>query len=430
MLIGSASKISTLSDSTPNGSSNKLHSQEHKQNIEKLIATLERYGASPISCEQKEILLSRNLANSGGVKPERFISPCFNRDMLLRSDYEFKDLKSGVGYKADAIKTELITNILNEKIGEKSISFDVPTVKFLDMEVVPLSSVEYKDGVPFLLSLETKHCDIVGGLGGNYPLAEYLSDDGVSCKVMRQGEYVGHFNVWKDSNGDFTIGTMAIKREEVRSEVLRHILDEFSVKLLMQNEGAKSILMGLGGQNLSIFHSAEFSESGVGYQALGRVRHADDIMSHAEDVKLVEDITGLSIFGGIDIKNQDNIGMAPDERPDMKNCLVFMNHGLIPAVAENGKSLHNKFNDSMLALRSKIDRAGTWEREKLQGEQRNKNFYEKFKADLEKDGVSGVRLERSQHQDIIVSADQPFHQSTEKNGRHVLKIRVTNDRSL
>jgi hypothetical protein len=316
---------------------------------------------------------------------------------------------------------------LNEKIGEKTISFNVPTVKFLEMEIEALTNDEYKSGIPFLLSLETKHCDIIGGFGGNYPLAEYLSDDGISCKIMQQGKYVGHFNVWKVSTGDFTIGTLAIKREDVRSEILRQILDDFSAKLLTQNESSKSVLMGLGGQNFSILYPAEFSDCGPGYQALGNIRHADDIGSHAADVKTIEAITGLSIFGGIDIKNQEKIGMTPDERPDMKNCLVLMNHDLINTVTENGQSLHDKFNNSMLALKSKTNRADSWNREKLVGEQRNKNFYEKVKAELEKNGVSGIQLERSQHQDIIVSADQPFPQSTEKNGRHVIKIRVKNE---
>jgi len=357
---------------------------------------------------------------------------CYDPQTLAKGEYTFNDLKTDTVYTIDPIKTATLTNILNSKTGEKSVSFSIPPTAFHDMRIDPLTSADYKAGLPFLLSCETRHCDFVGGFGGNYPLAEYLSPDGISCTITRGGDYVGHINVWKDAEGNLLLGTLAVRQDEVKSSVLRQTLELFAKGLLETNDDTHSVLLGMGGQNLSVLYPGLFTPGGDGHFPLGRVRHGDNIIEHlpVETTKL-ESLTQMKVHGQVNIRDQDTLGMNPDNRLDMKNALVFMDAQKAEAVDIQAGALLADLHSKGAYREQKESRTVMWQHIQHRGETSRLEKFAIIENRLRQQGITDVRLEQSKGQDLTISTERkpeslPYRVLDSKvNGdRFVTKLRV------
>jgi len=224
----------------------------------------------------------------------------------------------------------MLAEVITMQKGDKNISFECGAVSSGNLTTAPLITEDYRQGVPFLLSCKTRHCDFPGAAGGNYSLAEYLSNDGVSIKINdKHNRYIGHFNVWKTGFGDFCIGTIAMRNNSHNSDYspknLKQLLLNQAINLLENNHGAQIVLIGMGGHNMKNIFPDSFNQGGKGYEVLGRLRHAEYHSFKEKDVKILEKVTGMTVYNKeMTINNQDAIGMQGDQRKDFKNALVIL----------------------------------------------------------------------------------------------------------
>ncbi|MDR6352581.1 hypothetical protein [Pantoea sp. SORGH_AS_0659] len=343
--------------------------QKSIENIDRIIEILRVNGLAIPDC----------IANKLKYSPEvdanhkfRFVSDsnCYNINKLRNGDYKFTDRKDGTVYTISMHKTDIIIEILKSQSITKSYDFKIPEkTEFHNMIISRLSTDEYAGGLPFLLSCETGHCDFIGGVGANYPLAEYLSGEGVSCKVETRYHdsysYSGHFNLWKTADKNIVIGTIAIKREEVKSIVFRQLIEKFSVALLNENPDVSNVLLGMGGQNLNtLFPNTFNSPSSSNFKALGECRYAENIHDEyiSDHLKTITDITKLEAYGKVELNDQERIGMLPDQRPDMKNALVFMDRSAMREVEKKERELLKKIIRDYQPIEEKLSRSSFWKK--------------------------------------------------------------------
>lgn len=408
------------------------HPHDSIKNINKLIGILERNDIM-LSDVQRENILSTKINPLEDNRADNLHSICFDHNKLLNGDYYFEDKRSHIKYTVDINKTLIITDVLVAAKGEKKTNYSIKSAEFDTIKIEPLTADEYKIGLPFLLSCKTEHCDIIGGFGANYPLAEYLSDDGISCKITDSTDYVGHINVWQDSSNNLILGTLAVQRDHVKSKVLNQLLRVFSKQLLEDNPKIESILLGMGGQNLSILYPNSFSPDTNGYELLGRIRHQIDIQQkYPDEVKSLQEITRLGVYGQIEINDQQRIGMEPNDRLDMKNLMSFMDREEAKKIEYSSKALLAELKSQRMFYERKIDRGNKWEKIKDNGVAHRQSHFNSICKQMEKDGITDIRLERSQGQDIIISSVNaleklPYRIFEQKkiDGRFFIKIRVT-----
>ncbi|MGY2187387.1 hypothetical protein [Pseudomonas sp. SDO5591_S426] len=412
------------------------HNNESIANIKHLVETLHANGITTTKFELDILLAKETFTLPDRTFDPTSINSCCNFEKLHRGEYTFTDLRTNITYTIDPIKTSALMSVLNDQLAEKSVSFSVSAVSFHDMQIEPLTTSDYKSGLPFLLSCETRHCDFIGGFGGNYPLAEYLSPDGISCKITRAAEYVGHVNAWKDNEGNILLGTLAMKQEEVKTNVLRQTLELFSKSLLENNPDTHKILLGMGGQNLSILFSDHFIPGGEGHSPLGKIRHEDDIIQHAPiEVKKLELLTGMDVYGQVNINNQDSIGMSPNNRLDMKNAVIFMDDEKAKTVDAKASALLEEIQTKGAYREQKNSRTTTWQEIQHRGDSHRLEKFHDIKNHLLQLGITDVRLERSQGQDLTISTPQkpqnlpyPVLDGKQIDDRFFTKVRVGGQR--
>jgi len=295
-----------------------------KENMMRDIATLEKNGIN-INENLKQLLSSGTLMK---VNPAKLTNI---QDIITPGEeYIFEDLITGNKTTVDVARCIMLAEEITLQKGAKNVNFECGAVSSGNLTTSPLTAENYQQGVPFLLSCKTKHCDFPGAVGGNYPLAEYLSHDGISVKINEEhNNYVGHFNVWKLDSGDFCIGTVAMKNDSGKSyyspKNLKHLLLNQAVNLLENNQAAQKVLIGMGGHNMKNLFPDSFNQSGIGYEVLGRLRHAENPNFLQEDVEKLERITNMAVYKKeININNQDIIGMQGDQRKDFKNALIIL----------------------------------------------------------------------------------------------------------
>ncbi|GLT18236.1 hypothetical protein GCM10007938_20140 [Vibrio zhanjiangensis] len=299
--------------------------EAYKSNMQVILNTLEGNGVS----------LTNNY-----LTPKRF--PV--------SEHELKGLEDITTHHQDSVFTDLYSkeetlmdkgrflalakDITNSR-GVKTTDFELKEVTAGNLKTKPLEEQDYTKGAPFFLSCKTKHCDFPGAVGGNYPTAEYLSNQGTSVKVFnRSGDYVGHYNLWQQDTGDFCIGTIAMIDNHGISKYspkdLKHLVVAQAISLLDNNKQAKSVSIGMGGHNLKNMFPAKFEKNTEGFVALGQLRHADLNLVNQNSVNQnmvtqLEKITGYKVSKESPvITEQDRIGMSPDQRKDFKNALVVV----------------------------------------------------------------------------------------------------------
>ncbi|WP_121101000.1 hypothetical protein [Pseudomonas sp. WPR_5_2] len=385
--------------------SKTVHCRQSIFNIEQLINTLHINNIDITKAEREQLLRAevtpppQDACNSENLH--------YDTKKLIRGEYKFNDLKTDTTYIIDHDKTNTLTRILNNKHSEKTTNFSIPTATFHDMQIEPLTADDYKAGLPFLLSCKTQHCDFVGGFGGNYPLAEYLSSDGASCRILRAGEYVGHINVWKDTEGNIMLGTLAVRQDDVKSNVLHQTMEVFAKCLLEENADTNAILLGMGGQNLQILYPGTFSAGGEGYSPLGKIRHEDNILDKFRDeTQKISSITHMEVYGQVSFHDQDSIGMPPNSRLDMKNALIFMDAEKAKIVDSNASSLLENIHTQGAYREHKTNRTITWQNIQNRGEDYRREKFRSIELHLLQQGITDVRLEHSQGQDLMISTPQ------------------------
>lgn len=436
MNINPTSLSSSSLDLRPGQQSPIIHNAESITNIKNLIETLHANNITTTKPSLETLLSKETRPLHNQVSDLTTISACCNAETLQRGEYKFTDLRTDITYTVDPVKTNALMSILNDHLAEKSVSFSVPAVSFHDMQIEPLTPSDYKSGLPFLLSCETRHCDFIGGFGGNYPLAEYLSADGISCKITRAAHYVGHVNVWKDVEGNILLGTLAINQEAVKTSVLRQTLELFAKSLLESNPDSQKILLGMGGKNLSILFPNQFMDGGNGHSPLGKVRHEDNAFEKFPDeLQTLEQITGMPPYGTVNLNNQDNIGMSPNNRLDMKNAVVFMDEQKALYVDVKASELLEQIHTKSAYREQKDRRTTEWQDIQQQGEKHRLDRFSEIELHLLQQGVTDVKLEHSQGQDVTISTPRkpenlPYAVlDSQPNGdRFVTKLRVGGQR--
>ncbi|MCX8957124.1 hypothetical protein [Erwinia psidii] len=295
-----------------------------KENMMRDIATLKINGII-FNKKQNQLLNSDTLMN---VNPAKLTNI---QDIVTPGEeYMFEDLITGNKTIVDVARCIMIAEEITMQKGAKNISFECGAVSSGNLTTSPLTAENYQQGMAFLLSCKTKHCDFPGAAGGNYPLAEYLSNDGISIKINdKHNDFIGHFNVWKLDSGDFCIGTVAMKNNSRKSDYspknLKHLLLSQAVNLLENNQGAQRVLIGMGGHNMKNILPDSFNQNSKGYKVLGRLRHAENHSFPQGDVKTLERITGMAVYDKeININNQEAIGMQENQRKDFKNALIIL----------------------------------------------------------------------------------------------------------
>ncbi|BET80833.1 SufD family Fe-S cluster assembly protein [Edwardsiella anguillarum] len=314
----------TLPDQLPQEKIVASDKRAFKENMMRDIATLEINGIN-INEKLNQLLNSDTLMN---IDPAKLTSM---QDIVTPGEeYIFEDLITGNKTMVDIARCIMLAEEITTQKGTKNINFECSTVSSGNLTTSLLTAENYQQGEPFLLSCKTKHCDFLGAAGGNYPLAEYLSNDGVSLKVNdKHNNYIGHFNIWKLDSGDFCIGTVAMKNNSGNSDYspknLKHLLLNQAVNLLENNQTAQRVLIGMGGHNMKNIFPDSFNQNGKGYEILGRLRHAENHSFLQRDVEKLEKITSMTVYNKeIKINNQENIGMQGDQRKDFKNALIIL----------------------------------------------------------------------------------------------------------
>lgn len=245
-------------------------------------------------------------------------------------DSVFTDLYSKEETLMDKGRFLALAKDITDSRGVKTTDFELKEVTAGKLMTKPLEEQDYAKGGPFFLSCKTIHCDFPGAVGGNYPTAEYLSNQGTSVKVFNSSDdYVGHYNLWQQDNGDFCIGTIAMIDNHGISKYspkdLKHLVLAQAISLLDSNKQAKSVSIGMGGHNLKNMFPAKFEKNTEGFVALGQLRHADMNSVSQNTIAQLEKITGYKVSKDSPvITEQDRIGMSPDQRKDFKNALVVV----------------------------------------------------------------------------------------------------------
>ncbi|MFW7525228.1 hypothetical protein ACODM8_13995 [Vibrio ostreicida] len=306
----------------------------YEKNMQGILSTLQKNGVSL----QKDYLT-----------PDRFAVSELDLKGLEKitshhQDTVFTDLYSKEETLMDKGRFLALAKEITDSVGQKTIDFEVEKVTAGKLKTEPLDAQDYAKGAPFFLSCKTKHCDFPGAVGGNYPVAEYLSTQGTSVKIFNDSNnYVGHYNLWKDNKGDFCIGTIAMIDNHGISQYspkdLKNLILAQAISLLNNNEKANSVSIGMGGHNLKNTLPGKFEKNTEGFVALGQVRHADLKSVSESPLKRLEKITGYTVsMAGPVIVDQDQIGMAPEQRKDFKNALVVVNR---ENLEQKKKILHN-----------------------------------------------------------------------------------------
>ncbi|MDE1249229.1 hypothetical protein MCT08_06375 [Vibrio aestuarianus] len=191
--------------------------EAYENNMQVILNTLKRHGVS----------FSKNY-----LKKERFtVSESelkgLEKIIIPHEDSFFTDLRSGEQFLMDKGRLLALAKDITTARGVKTTDFELKEVTAGKLHTKPLEGQDYEKGAPFFLSYKTKHCDFPGAVGGNYPIAEYLSNQGTSVEIFNSsGDYVGHYNIWQQDNGDFCIGTIAM--------IDNHGYSQFSHKELRQ----------------------------------------------------------------------------------------------------------------------------------------------------------------------------------------------------
>lgn len=340
----------TLPDPLPQEKKVTTDKNAFKENMMRDIATLEVNGIN-INKTLNQLLNSGSLMN---VNPAKLIN--MQDIVTLGEDYIFEDLITGNKTMVDIARCIMLAEEITSQKGAKNINFECGSVSLGNLTTFPLTAENYQQGEPFLLSCKTKHCDFLGAAGGNYPLAEFLSNDGVSLKIKdKYNNYIGHFNVWKLDSGDFCIGTVAMKNNSRNSDYspknLKHLLLNQAVNLLENNPVAQKVLIGMGGHNMKNIFPDSFNQNGKGYEVLGRLRHAENHCFLQGDVEKLEKITNMAVYNKeINISNQEIIGMQGDQRKDFKNALIILDRNNEKASDSDGiaqaKSILQNYEDN------------------------------------------------------------------------------------
>ncbi|WP_061010286.1 hypothetical protein [Vibrio sp. CUB2] len=266
----------------------------------------------------------------------------------LHQDSVFTDLYSKEETLMDKGRFLALAKDITDSKGVKTTDFELTKVTAGNLKTIPLEGQDYTKGAPFFLSCKTKHCDFPGAVGGNYPTAEYLSNQGTSVKVFNSSDdYVGHYNLWQQDNGDFCIGTIAMIDNHGISKYspkdLKHLVLAQAISLLDSNKQAKSVSIGMGGHNLKNMFPAKFEKNTEGFVALGQLRHADLNSVSQNTVAQLEKITGYKVSKDSPvITEQDKIGMRPDQRKDFKNTLIVVDRNNL----EQQKKILNNYQQT------------------------------------------------------------------------------------
>lgn len=340
----------TLLDPLPQEKKVATDKNTFKENMMRDIATLEINGIT-INKKLNQLLNSGTLMNVNPAKLKNM------QDIVTPGEnYIFEDLITGNKTMVDIARCIMLAEEITSQKGAKNINFECGAVSSGNLTTSPLTAENYQQGVPFLLSCKTKHCDFPGAAGGNYPLAEYLSNDGVSVKINdKHNNYIGHFNVWQLDSGDFCIGTVAMKNNSGNSDYspknLKLLLLNQAVNLLENNQAAQKVLIGMGGHNMKNISPDSFNQNGKGYEVLGRLRHAENHSFLQGDVEKLEKITNMAVYNKeININNQEIIGMQGDQRKDFKNALIILDRNNEKASDSDGiaqaKSIIQNYEDN------------------------------------------------------------------------------------
>lgn len=235
-----------------------------------------------------------------------------------------------------------LLELIQETHPEKPFNFTCKDTSCNDLNAIPLTSEEYKAGLPFQLSHRTGHCDFPGLAGGNYPIAEYFSGDLLSVKIFnKENTYVGHFNIAKTSEGNFCIGTIAMvnthRKNLYGSKNMYFLLLKVAVQLIEDNPEAKKVSLGLGGCNLKVLYPDVFKSHTQQYQSLGLIRHTQtSLLSDAKQnpsnhkelsqaMRTIEGVIRRPInLTPVDIDNQAAINMRPEDRKDFQNSFTLV----------------------------------------------------------------------------------------------------------
>ncbi len=356
--------------------------------VQNLISTIRIFSEQDITPEAEEELLSKKVRPL--TKWMRTELSQYNDVFNVDIKYAFKDLaKNAQGqndlYEYDKRRSIILARELTRIFGEKKVSFSLPSCKVNGLELRPVTSTEYASGLPFLLSCVPNFCDFVGGFGGNYPAAEYMTDKATSIKIYNQGKYVGHFNLWMTREGDFIIGTIAVPRNtKIKNfgEKFKSVLYQFAIDLMMANPETNNLYIGLGGANMSTLNQSSFGfseEKNSGYELVKSIRHLDSFDnedgSENEHVTQFKQISGFNVVS--DIKLYENnpgindeyyMGMSADDRKDFKNAIVFANREVIPSLQDILKKINegteNKPRQKTNA-EIKAERAKKWDKNRV-----------------------------------------------------------------
>lgn len=354
-----------------------------KSLVSSIISTIRVFSEQSIDSETEKELLSEKVLPL--TDPQKKELSQFHDVFDVNKTYIFKDLaKNNNGendrYIYDKRRSLILAKELTRIFGEKKVSFFVPSCKSGDLEVKPVSSREYASGVPFLLSCLPNFCDFVGGFGGNYPTSEYMTNKAVSMKIYNKGQYLGHFNLWQTSEEDYIIGTIAIPRNnKVKnfSDKFRALLNRFSLELLINNNEANNIFIGLGGANMSSLNSKifGFSESkGSGYELVKSIRHIDDINNpketENENISRFKSVSGFNVRGNIKLAENNPflndeyyMGMSADDRKDFKNAIIYTNREKIDTLKVSTEKEDEVAKNTPVvktAAQIKAERAARW----------------------------------------------------------------------
>lgn len=242
--------------------------------------------------------------------------------------------------------------------------------------------------------------------------------------------------MWKDVEGNILLGTLAINQEAVKTSVLRQTLELFAKSLLESNPDSQKILLGMGGKNLSILFPNQFMDGGNGHSPLGKVRHEDNAFEKFPDeLQTLEQITGMPPYGTVNLNNQDNIGMSPNNRLDMKNAVVFMDEQKALYVDVKASELLEQIHTKSAYREQKDRRTTEWQDIQQQGEKHRLDRFSEIEFHLLQQGVTDVKLEHSQGQDVTISTPRkpenlPYAVlDSQPNGdRFVTKLRVGGQR--
>lgn len=315
--------------------------EAYENNMQVILNTLKRHG----------VLFSKNY-----LRKERFtVSESelegLEKIIIPHEDSFFTDLRSGEQFLMDKGRLLALAKDITNARGVKTTDFELKKVTAGKLHTKPLEGQDYEKGAPFFLSYKTKHCDFPGAVGGNYPIAEYLSNQGTSVEIFNSSDdYVGHYNIWQQDNGDFCIGTIAMIDNHGYSQFshkeLRQLILTQGISLLQNNERAQRVSIGMGGHNLRNMFPSKFAKNTDGFFTLGELRHADLSSVCQDRINHLERITDYEVRKKSPvITGQDEIGMMPDQRKDFKNALVVVDRNKLEGrtnILENIKQTKNQ----------------------------------------------------------------------------------------